>query len=158
MVCPYLLFYVVSMCTFSTTSRCWEQSSFSKLSVASPSSQNILQPFPQYLRHSSFSNPSVASPTSQFILQPFFRFSYVTGSSLNVTWRAAHLLSLCIGYVDPCIHIPCGPSWPVMGYTFRWYHYMIECPGEHSTHSRPTWTRHEKVVWFTFKLLKRGQW
>ena len=36
-----------------------------------------------YLRHSSFSNPSVASPTSQYILQPFFRFSYVTGSSLT---------------------------------------------------------------------------
>ena len=36
-----------------------------------------------YLRHSSFSNPSVASPTSQLILQPFFRFSYVTGSSLT---------------------------------------------------------------------------
>ena len=31
--------------------------------------------------HSSFSNPSVASPTSQLILQTFFRFSYVTGSS-----------------------------------------------------------------------------
>ena len=37
----------------------------------------------RYLHHSSFSNPSVASPTSQFILQPFFRFSYVTSSSLN---------------------------------------------------------------------------
>ena len=36
-----------------------------------------------YLRNSSFSNPSVASPTSQFILQPFFCFSYVTSSSLN---------------------------------------------------------------------------
>ena len=36
-----------------------------------------------YLRHSSLSNPSVASSTSQFILQPFFRFSYVTSSSLN---------------------------------------------------------------------------
>ena len=36
-----------------------------------------------YLHHSSFSNPSVASPTSQFILQPFFCFSYVTSSSLN---------------------------------------------------------------------------
>ena len=36
-----------------------------------------------YLRHSSFSNPSVASPTSQLILQHFFRFSYVTGSSLT---------------------------------------------------------------------------
>ena len=36
-----------------------------------------------YLHHSSFCNPSVASPTSQFILQPFFRFSYVTSSSRN---------------------------------------------------------------------------
>ena len=36
-----------------------------------------------YLRRSSFSNLSVASPTSQLILQPFFRFSYVTGSSLT---------------------------------------------------------------------------
>ena len=43
-----------------------------------------------YLDHSSFSNLSVASPTPQLILQLFFRFSYVTGSSLNVTWRAAH--------------------------------------------------------------------
>ena len=34
-----------------------------------------------HLRHNSFSNPSVASPTSQHILQPFFRFSYVTGFS-----------------------------------------------------------------------------
>ena len=70
-------------------------SSFSNLSVASPTSQLILQSFrcftyvtahsptlPSiYLRHSSFSNPSVASPTSQLILQSFFRFSYVTGSS-----------------------------------------------------------------------------
>ena len=44
-----------------------------------------------YLRHTSFSNPSVASPTSQLILQPFFRFSYVTGSSLTFTWRDAHV-------------------------------------------------------------------
>ena len=36
-----------------------------------------------YLHHNSFSNSSVASPTSQFILQTFFRFSYVTGSSLT---------------------------------------------------------------------------
>ena len=36
-----------------------------------------------YLRHSSFSNPSVASPTSQLILQPFFCFSYVIGFSLT---------------------------------------------------------------------------
>ena len=36
-----------------------------------------------HLRHNSFSKPSVALPTSQFILLPFFRFSYVTSSSLN---------------------------------------------------------------------------
>ena len=36
-----------------------------------------------YLRHNSFSNSSVASPTSQLILQPFFRLSYVTGFSLT---------------------------------------------------------------------------
>ena len=52
--------------------------SFSKLSITSPTSQLILQPFPRFtyvtapptlpllhLRHSSFSNPSFASSTSQ---------------------------------------------------------------------------------------------
>ena len=57
----------------------YELCSFSKLSVASPMSQLIIQPFPRFtyitahsptlpllhLRHSSFSNPSFASPTSQ---------------------------------------------------------------------------------------------
>ena len=57
----------------------YEQSSFSKLSVTSPTSQLILQSFRRFiyvtahsptlplihLRHSSFSNPSFASPTSQ---------------------------------------------------------------------------------------------
>ena len=57
-------------------------SSFSNLSVTSPKSQLILQPFRRFTYvTSSFSNPSVASPTSQLILQPLFRFSYVTGSS-----------------------------------------------------------------------------
>ena len=56
-----------------------ESCSFSKLSVTSPTSQLILQPFRRFtqvtahfptlpllhLRHSSFSNPSFASPTSQ---------------------------------------------------------------------------------------------
>ena len=66
---------------------------FSNLSVTSPTSQLILQPFrPLYLRHTSFSNPSVASPTSQFILQSFFRFSYVTSSSLN---SPGELCSFC---------------------------------------------------------------
>ena len=68
--------------------------SFSKLSVTSPTSQLILQPFLRFtyvpahsptlplfhLRHSSFSNPSFASSTSQaeLILQPFRHFTYVT--------------------------------------------------------------------------------
>ena len=34
-----------------------------------------------HLRHSSFSKPSVALPTSQLILQPFRRFTYVTAHS-----------------------------------------------------------------------------
>ena len=55
------------------------ENELSKLSIASPTSQLILQPFPRFtyvtahsptlpllhLRHSSFSNPSFASPTSQ---------------------------------------------------------------------------------------------
>ena len=77
----------------------YELCSFSKLSIASPTSQLILilQAFHHftyvtahsptlpslYLRHNSFSNPSIASPTSQLILQPFFRLSYVTGFSLT---------------------------------------------------------------------------
>ena len=70
-----------------------EQSSFSKISVTSPTSQVILQPFPRfthvtthsstlpllYLRHSSFSNPSFASP--ELILQAFRHFTYVTAHS-----------------------------------------------------------------------------
>ena len=56
-------------------------------SVASPTSQAHSPYWPTlpslHLRHGSLCNPSVASPTSQFILQPFFRFSYVTSSSLN---------------------------------------------------------------------------
>ena len=36
-----------------------------------------------HLRHSLFSNTSVASPTSQLILQSLFHFSYATGSSLT---------------------------------------------------------------------------
>ena len=56
--------------------------SFSKLSVASPPAHSPTLPS-LYLRHRSFSNPSVASPTSQLILQPSFRVSYVTGFSLT---------------------------------------------------------------------------
>ena len=72
-----------------------QQSSFSNLSITSPTSQLILQPFRcftyvtahsstlplVYLRYSSFSNPSVVLPTSQLILQPFRRFTSVTAHS-----------------------------------------------------------------------------
>ena len=72
---------------------------FSNRSVASPTSQFILQPFRHFtyvkthsptlpslnLRHSSFSNPSVASPTSQFIPQPSF---------VSPTSQALHLIHL----------------------------------------------------------------
>ena len=91
-----------------------EQSSFSNLSVTSPTSQLILQPFRRFthvtvhsptlpslhLRHSSFSNHSVALPTSQFILQPFRCFTYVTAFSnpsfASPTSQALHLRHLAI--------------------------------------------------------------
>ena len=55
-------------------------SSSSNPSIASPTSQFILQPFfpSLHLHHNSFSNPSVTLPTSQLILQPFHCFTYVT--------------------------------------------------------------------------------
>ena len=80
------------------------RSLFSNLSVTSPTSQLILQPFCRFiyvaahspilpllhLRHSSFSNPSIASPTSQalhlihLVSRPcccagFYEFSKISG-------------------------------------------------------------------------------
>ena len=52
-----------------------------------------------YLRHSSFSKPSVASPTSQFILQPFFRFSYVTSRAHSPTFPSLHLSQLILQHL-----------------------------------------------------------
>ena len=99
--------------------------SFSNPSVASLTSQLILQPgrcftyvtahspFLQllHLRHSSFSNPSVALPTSQLILQSFRCFTFVTAHSPTllslflhhrlftyVTWRAANMIDSQIEY------------------------------------------------------------
>ena len=76
-----------------------------------------------YLRHSSFFNPSVASPTSQFILQPFFRFSYVTSSSLNspgeppMLRRTFNKLSTPVSYIATpgvTLHVQVGDmSWHV---------------------------------------------
>ena len=60
-----------------------------------------------YLRHSSFSNPSVASPTSQLILQPSFRFSYVTGFSLTSPGEppmfSVHELGVFLLYLSICL-------------------------------------------------------
>ena len=65
-----------------------------------------------HLRHNSFSKPSVALPTSQLILQPFRCFTYVTAHSPTVlsvllrlrlftyvAWRAAHALNIAV----PCV-------------------------------------------------------
>ena len=58
-----------------------------------------------YLRHSSFSNLSVASPTSKFILQHLFRFSNVTSSSLNspgeLPMLSSKILYVCV--IDPYV-------------------------------------------------------
>ena len=53
-----------------------------------------------YLRHSSFSNPSVASPTSQFILQPFFRSAELIHQPFrNFTYVTAHSPTLSSLYL-----------------------------------------------------------
>ena len=96
--------------SFQSRHLCHSSFWFSKLSITSPMSQLILQPFPRFtyitthsptlpllhLRHSSFSNPFlcsfynllVISPTSQLILQPFFRFS--TSQALHLIHLASH--------------------------------------------------------------------
>ena len=59
-------------------------SSFSNLSVTSPTSQLILQLFRRFTYVTTDSpNTSGASPTSQLVVKPFLRFSYVSGSSLT---------------------------------------------------------------------------
>ena len=49
-----------------------------------------------YLRHSSFSNPSVASPTTQLVLQPFFRFS--TSQALHLASRPLYVWMYIWGF------------------------------------------------------------
>ena len=65
--------------------KCWMSSDVGEATEGSENEQSLfLQPFPSlHLRHSLFFNPSVASSTSQFILQPFRRFIYVTAHSLT---------------------------------------------------------------------------
>ena len=55
-----------------------DQSSFSKLSVTSPTSQRILQCYLRFTYITAHSPSFVTSPMSQLILQPFLRFTYVT--------------------------------------------------------------------------------
>ena len=72
--------------------KCWRmRSSFSSLSVTSPTSQLILQPFRRFT-YVTFSNTSVASPTSQLILQPFRRFTYVTFFNTSVASPTSQLI------------------------------------------------------------------
>ena len=60
---------------------------------------------------SSFSNLSVTSPTSQFIFQPLFRFSYVTSSSLNSPGEPGELiLQTFRHFTYVTVHFPTLPS------------------------------------------------
>ena len=83
-----------------------EQSSFSNLSVTSPTSQLILQPFCRFiyvtahsptllllqLRHSSFSSPSFTSPTSQAL-----HLRHLAGRPCEFRWKTAlHISSRCL--------------------------------------------------------------
>ena len=85
-------------------------------SIASTTSQLILQPFYRftyitadsptllslYLHHISFSNPSIALPTSHLILQPFYRFTYITAHSPTLLSLYLHHRS----FSNPSISLP----------------------------------------------------
>ena len=101
---------------------------FSNLSITSPTSQLIIQPFHRfttsllilqplllYLRHSSFSNSSFACPTSQALhllhlasrpwKEPLWRVSIpgiyrIPRLCTYVTWRAVHVFN--IGEIGLC--------------------------------------------------------
>ena len=60
----------------------YELCSFSNLSVTSPMSQLIPQPFRRFT-YVTANSPTLPLLHLRHILQPFFRLSYVTGSSLN---------------------------------------------------------------------------
>ena len=80
---PFRYFTYVTTDSPTLPSLYLRHSSFYSPSVASPTSQFILNPSfssPMSQAHElcSFSHLSVTSPTSQLILQPFRRFTYVT--------------------------------------------------------------------------------
>ena len=89
--------YNYELCSFSNLYR-----HFTYVTAYSPTLPSL------YLRHSSFSKHSVALPTSQLILQRFFRFSYVTGSSLTLPGEPP----MHISYVNCKIFPKyCGRHW-----------------------------------------------
>ena len=98
-------------------------SSFSNLSIASPTSQLILQPFRHltyvtthspthpslHLYHSSFSNSSYASPTSQALHCSFYNLSVTSPTSQLTlqpfrcfTYITAHSPTLLLLHVQLC--------------------------------------------------------
>ena len=93
-------------------------SSFSSHSIASRTSQLILQPFTRFsyvTEQSSFSNLSVTSPTSQLILQPFRRFTCVTARSpaiplLHLRYSSFSNPSLASPTSQSRAHSPTFPS------------------------------------------------
>ena len=90
-----------------------EQSSFSNISVTSPTSQIILQPFCRFtyvtahsptfpllhLRRSSFSNPSFASPTSQAL-----HLIHLVSSADSPTFPSLHLCHS--SFSNPSVALP----------------------------------------------------
>ena len=73
-----------------------------------------------HLHHGSFSNPSVASPTSQLILQSFFCFPYVRGSSLT---SPGELPMVCLAVVNGYSSIQNILSWLVLRSCFSFINY-----------------------------------
>ena len=95
-----------------------------------------------YLRHSSFSKPSVASPTSQFILQPFFRFSYFTSSSLNSPGEQSSFSNLSVTHLrynsfsNSCVASPTSQLFLQPFFCFSYFtSSSLNSPGEQSSFS-----------------------
>ena len=115
--------------------------SFSKLSVISPTPQLILQPFRRFtyatahsptpsfasptsqlcssptfssldLRHSSFSNPSVASPTSQLIPQTLLLLPLRHSSAHSPTFSSLHIRQS--SFSNPSVASPMSAHFPTL--------------------------------------------
>ena len=98
-------------------------------SVASPTSQLILQPFPSlHLRHSSFYNPSVASPTSYLIVKSSRCFTYVTTHSPTLPSLYLHR-SL---FSNPSVALPTSQFILQPSFRFSFTGSSLTSPGEPS--------------------------